>query len=471
MYKMRTMPWEHQLKALDYLMVRDCGALYTDMGTGKTKVGVDLIVNKGFKTTVVVTTLKSCKVWEQEIAIHGDGEFFVLNLAKMSTLDKESIMRKTFASHQNISTGERKRLVIIVNYDSIWRKPFGEILVKSPIDCVICDESHRIKSPGSKCSLYLTRLGKKVKNRYICTGTPSSGKPLDVYAQYRFLDSSIFGTNFYSFRERYENVDAQKTAFAGYRVLKKDKPWKNLNELKRKMYSCAFYVESKLDLPEVTDKYVEFELSSKTKAVYKELNKQGAFIHNEQEVAEINNALTKSLRLQEVLSGYLKLENLKTKSNRKEIIGTERLDTLEELLEGLNGEKAVVFAKFRQDFYSIEKLCKKKGLKYGEISGKKDDYECWKNNDIDVITVHYKSGAESISLVEARYCVYYTLPHSYELYLQSRKRVHRPGQKKPVTYIHLCAEDVSKSCLSIDTKIIKALERKQDLVEYLLSEM
>lgn len=58
MYTMKTKPWMHQVMALDYLMTGTYGALYTDMGTGKTKVGIDLIVNKGFNLTVIVGTKK-----------------------------------------------------------------------------------------------------------------------------------------------------------------------------------------------------------------------------------------------------------------------------------------------------------------------------------------------------------------------------------------------------------------------------
>ena len=56
---------------------------------------------------------------------------------------------------------------------------------------MVLDESHRIKSPGSRVSLYCTALGKRVPYRMALTGTPAHTSPLDVYAQYRFLDPGI----------------------------------------------------------------------------------------------------------------------------------------------------------------------------------------------------------------------------------------------------------------------------------------
>ena len=39
--KFKTKPWEHQLLALKFLMQRKQAALYTDMGTGKSKVMIE----------------------------------------------------------------------------------------------------------------------------------------------------------------------------------------------------------------------------------------------------------------------------------------------------------------------------------------------------------------------------------------------------------------------------------------------
>lgn len=465
-YIMKTEPWEHQLKALDYLIIRRYGALYTDMGTGKTKVGIDLIVNRKFKLTLIVGTKKSCEVWEDEFKIHCDRtNILCFRLDLYSTTIKISKIKEKFEYAQK----NNLKLVLIINYDSIWRKPFSEELMKFPIDCVICDESHRIKSPSSKCSLYLTRLGKKVLNRFLFTGTPSPESPLDVYAQYRFLQPQIFGTNFYKFRERYENVDVQKTLYAGYRVLDKRNPYKNLDELKEKMYSCAFYVKSNLDLPETTDITYTYTPSKTVIDIYKEVVKEGVY-ENDEGVLEINNALVKCLREQEILSGYLAMEDFDFTKKLKVKTDDSREVALKEVIESINKkEKIVVFVKFRYDFEVVQRVAEQLGRSYGEISGVKDDYKRFRTtDDIDVLAVHYKSGSESINLTKARYCIYYSLSHSYGLYLQSRKRTHRPGQKRAVTYIHIVAKHPKVQL--IDGKIMRALKNKQDLVDYIMKE-
>src|SRR5690606_42059487 len=58
----------------------------------------------------------------------------------------------------------------------------SEFLLGRAWDMVILDESHKIKAPGGKASLFCARLGQRAVNRLILTGTPMPHSPLDIYA-------------------------------------------------------------------------------------------------------------------------------------------------------------------------------------------------------------------------------------------------------------------------------------------------
>ena len=465
MYKLKTNPWSHQWKALDYTMTHPVAGIFTDMGSGKTKIMIDTIVNRDFGLVLIVGTKKSCDVWEEEIKVHSDiSPELIFNLCEMSSVSKTTFLTEKFGRGQKYSP----RGVFIVNYESVWREPFSKLILKTKFDCIICDESHKLKSPSGKASRFLARLTKKVPCRYILSGTPTSESPLDIYGQYRFLSPDVFGTNYGDFKAQYENVDIQKTAFAGYTVLDNKEPYKNLDVLKEKIYSCAFYIESRVELPETFHIYIEAPLSKKAQEIYKELNKEGVY-EDEDGVLETNNVLSKQTRLQQLLSGYLNLETenftkteLVKKDNSKE-------ESFQEIVENISfDEKIVVFAKYRKDFESIEAVCKKLKRKYGEISGVRDDYSDWKKNKIDVIAVQYDSGAESISLVEAKYCVYYSHTFSYGKYSQSVKRTHRPGQNRCVIYYHMISK--VKGIKTVDEKIREALEQKKSFMDYIMEQ-
>lgn len=464
MYELKTKPWEHQWIGLDYVMTHEVAAIFTDMGTGKTKIMIDMIQNRDFGLVLIVGTKKSCNVWENEFKIHSIGKNCVYNLSNLSTSDKVSLMRKKSVKNKF----SEPRGVIIVNYDSVWIEPFASLLLKMNIDCIVCDESHRLKIPSGKASRFLARLGKKCNYRYILSGTPMSESPLDIYGQYKFLNPEIFGTNYGKFKDRYENIDQRKSAFCGFPIRDKKQPFKNLDELKSRVYTCAFKAESNVELPEVQHIYVDSYLSKAAQRIYKELNKEGVY-EDDEGVLETNNILAKQTRLQQLLSGYLVVETdnfsrteLVKKDNSKE-------ESLTTILENISfDEKVVVFAKFRKDFEAIRNVCKKLKREYGEISGKRDDYDLWKQGKINVIAVHYSSGSESISLIEAKYCVYYSHTFSYGKYLQSLKRIHRPGQNRPVVYYHIVSKVNNEE--TVDDKIQKALEMKKGLKEYLMEQ-
>lgn len=469
----KTTPWEHQQKALEFLLPRQTGALYTEPGTGKTKVILDLIVNRGWKRGIIVAPPKACDVWQSQFQIHTDiPKENVYNLRRLSTAKKVIVMNTICPKRKRVS--EEQCFFLIVNYESIWRPDFEQCLLRKGLrlDFIVCDESHRIKTPSSKCSMCLRRLSEYAPNRYLVTGTPLAENPIDIYAQYRFLDPSIFGTNFTQFKDRYQNLDAQRSMRVGYPVLDRRNPYKNLEELREKMFSCAFQISSSVELPKRLNIVKSYELSSKALKIYKDLVNEGLVVTSKG-VTEIDAAITKTLRLQQVCCGFLSIDESvfsenDIKQNTTLTIDHARAELLEELLEQFSKrEPIVIFANFRHDFEEIKAVCNKLGRRYTEVSGLQDTLQQWVSGNADVIAVQYRSGSESIDLTRARYCIYYSLTLSLALYLQSKKRIHRPGQTRSCIYYYIVA-DLPNSKQSKDRQILTALKNKQDVIDYVL---
>lgn len=448
--KFYTKPWKHQTEALDYLYPRSFGALYTDMGSGKTKIMIDLIVNRGFKRVLIVAPKKVCRVWAPQFLVHAPNEpYTVLDLSEMSGDKKVLTLRQSTKIAQQ---------VLIINYDSVWREPFKKMILKYKLDAVICDESHRIKTPGSKASRFLTQLGKRVPNRFLMSGTPLAQSPLDIYGQYRFLNPAIFGTNFGKFQDSYANMVLTQ---GGFKMIDKNNPYKNLDNLQAKMFSCAFKTDVVQNLPETQDIRVEFDLSPKAQKYYKEFKKEGALIFKKGNV-EAGNILAVMLRLQQLTSGYLPLD-----TGEIEDIDDSRRAALRDLLEDLPPEEPVViFAKYTRDIKNIRRVVNDMGRTSSEVSGKRDTLNNWLAGKTTVLVVQISAGAEGIDLTRARYCVYYTLDYSLSRYLQSRKRVHRPGQTRPVVYYTLIAK--LKSGKTIDEQIAESLANNQEITDKIM---
>lgn len=461
-YKFLTKPWAHQLKALEYLYDRDTAALYTDMGTGKSKIMIDLIVNRGWDVVLIACTKKGCQNWVKQFKFHCPDidEYNILNLTTYSTTEKCEVLKTEFKNRKS-------KTILICNYESIWRPPFSDELLKKyvKIDCIICDESHRIKSPSSKCSRFLTKIGKKVVHKYLVTGTPLAENPVDIYAQYRFLDPTIFGTNLGTFKSRYLNIDLGLSSQLGYEVLRRDQPYKNLDELREKMFSCAFYGKSEIKLPKKHNILYHYEVDKATEKMYKDIKDEGILVTDDG-VLSVENVLSMSLRQQQILSGCIPITD-ENENIVPTIINNDRREVLKELLSGLpKDEPVVIFAKFRCDFTQIKEVCKELERGYSEISGVEDTEKDWQAGKTSIVAVQYASGSESINLTRAHYCIYYSLTHSLALYLQSKKRIHRPGQEHTVTYYHIIAQ-LSKG-KSVDETIMTALKEKKSVVDYIV---
>ena len=74
------------------------------------------------------------------------------------------------------------------------------------------------------------------------------------------------------------------------------------------------------------------------------------------------------------------------------------------------------------------------------------------------------TGGYGITLTAASTMIYYSNGYDLEKRLQSQDRIHRIGQKQPVTYIDIIAED------TVDNKIVKSLRKKVNIASKVMGE-
>lgn len=443
-------PWKHQLEAVKFLRERSEAALYTKPGSGKTRVFLDLISNRGWKLGIVVATKNICegKVWENQ-AVEFTPNITTVNLGGVSGSKKPEVYAK--AKRSSVQA-----LVVVINYDSIWREPFRSLALKEKWDFIICDESHRIKSPGSKVSKFMALLGKRVPNKYLCTGTPLYSSPEDIYAQYRFCSPEIFGTRLGDFRDRYEVLDEYATSRVGHRILDKKTPYKNLEDLNKKILSIAYAVEVDLSLPSVLHIEQAYTVSPKIEKHLKTLQKEH-YIKLDEGTATTEHILTLMGMKQRLMSGYVKLDG------KLVSISDERFEALYDLVEDLGDEPVVIFAQYRAE---IDKIREHYGKEALELSGRCNELLDWQNGAARYLIVQPQAGSEGVSMTRARYTVYFSKHPSLGLYEQSIKRTHRPGQKRSVVYYHLIGKQ--KTGMSVDEVILRSHQLDKEVIDYIM---
>jgi len=441
-------PWPHQAMAFREAFKLSGYMLAFDMGTGKTKVAIDLACAWGSESVLVICPKSVIHVWPAEFRKHSVVPYVLVPLTQGSVADKARQAARMMAGG--------RPTVLVINYESAFRPAFKEFALGRRWDLVICDEVHHIKAAGGKISMFCARLRDRAERRLGLTGTPMPHSPIDLYAQFRFLDISVFGTSFVRFRARY----AVMGGFEGRQVM----AFKNQEEMNRRFYAASFRVTKRdvLDLPPVEHQTRYCDLDGKERKAYREVETEFyTWLEEAREEVTVSNALVKLLRLQQATGGYLK-----TDEGNLVRLGRSKLGALAEFLDDLPiDEPLVIFCRFAErgaDLGEIKAMVEKSGRKALELSGRCNEFREWQEGAAPVLVSQIQAGAEGIDMTRAAYCFFFSVGFSLGRFLQAQARLDRPGQTRPVTYVHLVARD------TVDERVYKALSAREKVVEYVL---
>lgn len=465
-YPVKANLYKHQIRGAN-MALRAFGALDAktpgggfgelfEMGCGKTLTTIAVagaLYNLGkIDRVLVVAPTSVCSVWPHDL-----NQFATFPWeARVLLGDK----KKRLKALNELENWPFKALrIAVINYESIHREGIFEALAAYKPDLIVCDESQRIKNPSAAQSKALHKLGDAAPFRMILSGTPVQNNAVDLYSQYRFLDPAVYGANFYAFKNRYCIMGGYgQHQIVGYR---------NMDELVEKEHSVAYRVtkEECLDLPQQTfiNRYVQF--TDAEQAIYEQLRKSGFLELETGENVTATTILTMYLRLMQLTGGFLTADE----STRPKQVNTAKLDALADIVDDYvvdAGKKLVIFARFRAEIAAIENLLRLRKIQYGSIYGDVlmeergkivEDFQT--NPDTKVFVAQIQTAGLGITLHAASTAVFYSYDYNYANYAQALARIHRIGQRLPVTYIHLVVDG------SIDEKILAALENKEDMAK------
>jgi superfamily II DNA or RNA helicase len=419
---------------------------------GKSRVAIEAAIIHSLDEILIVCPRRVVEVWARQFRQYAPDYAFL-------ALDDRigSVATKLWRAREFLTWAEehRKPAAIAINYDGARRPPFAKWALSRTWPLVILDESHKIKQNSGITSRFAGRLGLMAQYRLALSGTPMPHSPLDVWAQYRFLDRSVYDDTYTSFKARY----AIMGGFHGKNTV----GWRDLTTLREKFFSLAFQVGAEvLDLPGELDETYHTNLEAQGAKHYRAIEEDFiTWLGEQSDTLTIKNALGKLLRLQQLTGGMLPDD-----SGGEHQVDSSKEKLLEDLLEDIDkDEPVVVFCRFRADLNAVWRTAMKLGRLTGELSGSQSDLNQWQRGDQRdprILAVQIQAGGVGIDLTRARYAIYYSLGFSLADYLQSRARIRRPGQTRPVIYYHLIVRN------TVDELVMRALERRQELVESVL---
>ncbi len=437
--KIKTELYEYQKKAVEKLLPIKVGALFMEMGTGKTRTALELIFKRIEAGKLEhVLWLCPCSVRDnlkEDIYKHTDG-----GLAQIAVYGIESLSSNSRLYEQ------------LIKY------------VQAKITMLVVDESILTKNTKAIRTQRIIHLSSFCKYRIILNGTPIGRNEADLFGQFYILDWRILGyRSYWAFAANHLEYD-EKYKHKIRRVL-------NVEYLTDKIapYSYIIRKDDAIKLPCKYHSKYDFSISEEQRRHY--YNERDKFldtlIDNDDEAA-IYRTFT---ALQEIASGRRIIseanEPIKHEAYFKKVSDNPRIVLLQSIIEDDNNkEKTIIWCKFQHEIDDIQiVLTDKYGeenvrIFCGKLSHKKRT-EALKDfaNKSRFLIANKTCAGFGLNLQFCHRAIYYNNDWNWATRQQSEDRLHRIGQNHEIKIIDIYAYR------TIDSRILQCLLHKENLVE------
>ena len=138
----------------------------------------------------------------------------------------------------------------------------------------------------------------------------------------------------------------------------------------------------------------------------------------------------------------------------------DKLQAFKDLVSSTQ-DRLIVFYNFNDELYQMKQIAEELERPISEVNGHIQDMTAYEENDNSITLIQYQAGSMGLNLQKANKIIYFTLPLMSELFEQSKKRIHRIGQKMPCFYYTMTVKN------SIEGDIKKVLEMRKDFTDEL----
>lgn len=417
--------FEHQKNALKLSEGLNRVAYYHDMGLGKTFTGAEKMRELGACANLVICQKSKIPDWKNHF------ETYYPDVLRFDLTNKNALDGfLNVCSIGVLSVG-------IINYELAWRR---SELLKLHDFTMMLDESSLIQNRKAKQTKFILKL--RPKNVILLSGTPTAGKYENLWTQLHLLGWEISES---AYNAQFVNWKTQKIGWREPKIIRlvdKENPYKNIDRLKAKMreHGAQFLkTEECVELPEQT--FIEINVSKHPK--YDKFMKESFLMLKEGELVG-DTSLTKRLYARQLCGMF----------------SDEKFQAFRDLVESTN-DRLIVFYNFNLELVKLNLICKELNRPVSVINGGCKDLEAYENETNSVTLVQYQAGSMGLNLQKANKVIYFTLPERSELFEQSKKRIHRIGQKSACFYYVLMCKN------TIEEDIYETLKMRKDYTDEL----
>lgn len=423
-----TEPRPFQTPAAQKLLSLKYCALFAPVGSGKTKIGVDVLqslyLSGKINKILVIGLVSIIGNWEDELEKHWVGNKPPMDFIWITGVESYSAGKLA---------GEVEKWV-------------------DNRTAVLIDESSKIKNSKSIRTEKITKIGDKAGYRYIMTGSSVLNGEVDLYSQFNFLHPDIVGiTTEVGFKKRY-------CIYGGYEN-KKIIGYKRQEELLGNLIPYSFVItkeEAMPHLPSQTFSPRRIPATAEQKRlmakVVDEMKVETKNNKGEPMDKRIKNALTKILRISQIAGGF-NADGERVKG------GNPKVDALADILDDSPDEQMVVFTRYVPELIYLGEVIKDSKVIYGGVDREERHkrVKSFQNGDYRVIISQYRVGALGLNMDSARLCSHFSFSFDLEEWIQSVGRIARTTQTRPMTYFPLLLQG------SADSMMYRALQNKENI--------
>lgn len=392
-----------------------------------------------------------------------------------------------------------------------------------PFQTVIIDESQGFKSHASSRFKALSSVRPAITRMIQLTGTPSPNGLQDLWSQIYLLDQgAALGSNITAFRNRWfipqmvpgtttpakwlPTVDAEREIHDSIRhlvmsaknttlrlpeVTIEDTPvvlpsavQEDYKELRRELVLDVINQAAKEQAEQAYESWLVTSTDAEAQRIRDRLTAEnddqlrtalavkiresrlGEFITDPSEdlvhevVAENQAVLTS--KLMQFASGtlYTADPDDPSTSGRYEVIHTEKRDMVEYLIRNNGGSPVLLAYHFRSDAEQLLTHLTKVGIHAEAFDGSREMVRRWNDGSIPVLLIHPASAGHGLNFQDGGHTlIWYTLPFSLEHYIQTNGRLHRVGQRQPVTIHRLITKGTQDERMP---SLLAAKQRTED---------
>ena len=429
-------PMDHQKDTASFLSVNQRAFCFNEQGTGKTASAIwasdYLLTQKVINRVLIICPLS------------------IMQSAWQADLFKFAVHRSVDVAYGDRS--KRKAIIngvaeyVVINFDGL--EIVKDEIKNGGFDLIIIDEANAYKNSRTKRFKALREIVSNKTWMWMMTGTPAAQSPLDAYGLAKMCVPQRAPMLYGAYRDM---VMTQLTRF-------KWVPKSTAQQIVHNLLQPAIrYTKAEcLDLPDVTMVSRYSPMTPQQLKYYKQLKKDMLISAAGEDISAVN-AASNLTKLLQIAGGAVYTDN----KNVVEFDVSNRLSTVLEVIEEAT-HKVLVFVPFTHTIGLLKDFLTTNNVTCEVINGEvpvAKRTEVFKKfqeqQDPKVLLIQPQAAAHGVTLTAANVVIWYAPITSIEYYLQANARVHRKGQKNPVTVVHIEGSPV-------ESKLYSALQNKLD---------